>query len=139
MTKKIKIGICFSESNYANYPTWISGNEDAIDLVELAWEKQNEAELEVCDGLLLTGGIDIDPFYFDNKIRTYANQPNKWNRTRDEFEMSLFNTALKLSMPVLGICRGLQLINVALGGNLITDIEFAGYPNHRSKNMARQT
>lgn len=134
MTKKIKIGICFSESNYANYPSWISGNEDAIDLVELAWEKQNEAELEVCDGLLLTGGIDIDPFYFDNKIRTYANQPNKWNRTRDEFEMSLFNTALKLSMPVLGICRGLQLINVALGGNLITDIEFAGYPNHRSKN-----
>ena len=133
MTKKLKIGICLSETNYANYPTWILGNQDAIEIVELACEKQNEAELKVCDGLLLTGGIDIDPFYFDKNLMSYPNQPNSWNRARDEFEITLFNTALKLSMPVLGICRGLQLINVALGGNLITDIEFAGYPNHRSK------
>jgi len=133
VTRKIKIGISKSETNYANYPAWILGDDDAIAIVELSWEKQNEAALIDCDGLLLTGGIDIDPFYFDKNIVTYPNQPNTWNRLRDEFEISLFNKALKLSMPILGICRGLQLINVALGGNLITDIEFAGKTNHRSK------
>lgn len=71
------------------------------------------------DGLLLQGGNDLAP-------ESYGESPLKpeWagDRIRDRYEMELFNAFIKAGKPVLGICRGCQLINVALGGTLYQDI-----------------
>ena len=128
----IKIGVSFSETKYPNYPAWIGDEDAGIEVVELSWEKQNLDDLHLCRGLLLTGGLDMDPWFYDPQLLNYPNQPKEWNRSRDEFELELFGLAQALKMPVLGICRGLQLINIALGGTLIMDLELDGQQNHRN-------
>jgi putative glutamine amidotransferase len=71
------------------------------------------------DGLVLSGGGDIDPASYGGKLHDdmYAIDPR-----RDEFEFALVREAQRRKLPVLAICRGLQVLNVALGGSLIEDI-----------------
>lgn len=77
------------------------------------------AYAEHLDGLVLQGGADIAP-------ETYGESPlhPEWagDRVRDRYEIDLFNAFVAAEKPVLGICRGCQLINVALGGTLFQDI-----------------
>src|SRR5215212_9596637 len=76
--------------------------------------------MAVIDGLLLSGGPDVDPArYGDNYVHpaTYGIDPD-----RDQFEIDLFDASLRRGIPVFGICRGIQLMNVALGGTLIQDV-----------------
>lgn len=70
-------------------------------------------------GLLLTGGGDIDPsLYGEAPHETYqASEPG-----RDEYEMALVRAAMEAQLPIFAICRGMQVLNVALGGTLIQDI-----------------
>ena len=75
--------------------------------------------LEGCEGLLLTGGEDIDPAWYGADPSRFLSPPN---RDRDLFELALFAVARQRELPILGICRGLQLINVALGGTLFQDV-----------------
>ncbi len=131
MSQKIKIGVTFSEARYENYPKWIKGDDADIEIVELSWEKQNWDDIEDCDGIVLTGGIDTCPKFYENERTDYPNKPQNWNEARDEFEMHVFETALNFDHPVLAICRGLQLVNVSLGGDLIQDLEEAGKNDHR--------
>ena len=77
------------------------------------------ASLQHADGLLLTGGPDIDPDLYGKATDPKAGPTN---RERDDLELFLLRDALQRNMPVLGICRGMQLINVAVGGTLIQDI-----------------
>jgi putative glutamine amidotransferase len=130
----IKIGITITEAKYSNYPAWIKSAGRAYDIVELDWEKNNAADLELCHGLLLSGGVDIDTQFHVADTKEYPLQPAAFNSQRDQFEMGLFKAALKAKIPVLGICRGLQLINISLGGKLVLDIESSGKPNHRAMN-----
>ncbi|HLP21489.1 MAG TPA: gamma-glutamyl-gamma-aminobutyrate hydrolase family protein [Chitinophagales bacterium] len=134
----MKIGLTFTESRWENYPAWIKGNDPNIEIVELHWEK-NELEdvwdlVEDCDGIVLTGGVDIHPRFYESEQLEFPNGDGKFNEERDEFEMHVFETALNFNLPVLAICRGLQLVNVALGGDLIQDLEAAGKKNHRRMN-----
>jgi putative glutamine amidotransferase len=83
---------------------------------------------EQCDGLLLPGGNDLDPATYNrphssNKVNP-ATHPllTKLSPRRDRQEIQLLKWALRDNKPVLGICRGMQLINVALGGSLLPDI-----------------
>jgi len=74
----------------------------------------------VIDGLLLSGGPDVDPARYgdmDVHPETYGIDPD-----RDQFEIDLFDSALRLGIPTFGICRGIQVMNVALGGTLIQDV-----------------
>ena len=71
------------------------------------------------DGLLMTGGPDVDPAYYGHERHP---QLGEVNDDRDVFELLLFKAALKKGMPIFGICRGLQMINVAMGGTLWQDI-----------------
>jgi putative glutamine amidotransferase len=127
----VRIGVTFSESRYENYPKWIKGEDNDIEIAELSWEKQNWDEIEDCDGIVLTGGVDTYPEFYDNPRTDYPNKPEKWNKARDEFEMHVFEAAMNFEHPVLAICRGMQLVNVALGGDLIQDLEEAGKQDHR--------
>ena len=75
--------------------------------------------LDGCDGLLLTGGEDIDPSWYGAEPSPLLSPPSQ---ERDLFELALFAVARQRGLPILGICRGIQLINVALGGTLFQDL-----------------
>ncbi len=91
---------------------------------------QLSAYLDLVDGLIFTGGSDIDPNYYgESPLR----EVDYISRERDIFEMELFSQAYKRGLPILGICRGMQLINVALGGSLYQDI-YSQYPRAQGHN-----
>lgn len=75
--------------------------------------------LDGIDGLVLTGGEDIDPARYNAEPSPRLHPPS---RERDLFELALFAAARQREIPVLGICRGIQLVNVALGGTLYQDL-----------------
>ncbi len=75
--------------------------------------------LKELDGVLLTGGGDIAPAHYHETPHPKANPPDD---TRDRFELELATLALERDIPLLGVCRGLQIVNVAAGGTLIQDI-----------------
>ncbi len=73
----------------------------------------------LCDGILMTGGHDVDPELYGEKASEACGIPC---RPRDEMERFLFSLCLQEDKPVLGICRGIQLMNVLLGGDLYQDL-----------------
>jgi putative glutamine amidotransferase len=77
------------------------------------------ASLKQLDGVLLTGGGDIDPAIYKEARHPKTNDPDV---TRDTFELELARLAFEDGLPMLGVCRGLQVMNVAAGGTLIQDI-----------------
>ena len=76
--------------------------------------------LDAVDGLLFTGGEDVAPAYYGEERDERCQEPD---RERDLFELHLARGALSRRTPTLGICRGLQLLNVAAGGTLYQDTE----------------
>jgi putative glutamine amidotransferase len=72
--------------------------------------------LDLLDGLMLAGGSDVDPASYG--ARPHPETRGSWPE-RDRFELALAHAALERDMPVLGICRGMQLLNVACGGTLV--------------------
>lgn len=141
-----RIGLCASVED-VNYRVW---NEAAVmlprahsDAVARAGglalllapddalaERPDEA-LDALDGLLLAGGSDIDPL-------TYGAPPHpsvtETDPARDRFELALTHRALEREFPVLGICRGMELLNVATGGTLVADLpEVLGSDRHREE------
>ena len=88
--------------------------------------------LSMCDGLLMTGGADINPhLYGEDPIP----ECDTWQDVRDVLEYKLLDKALEEDMPVLGICRGTQMLNVFLGGTLYQDLptQHTGTFNHAMK------
>lgn len=81
----------------------------------------NEAEDYIAgvDGLLLSGGQGVTPILYGEEPLAEVAETDIY---RDQFEIALIKAAQKAGKPVLGICRGMQVINVALGGNLYQDI-----------------
>lgn len=75
--------------------------------------------LDGLDALLLSGGEDLDPSWYGTAASPDLGEVD---RERDLFELALFAAARQRGMPILGICRGIQLINVALGGTLWQDL-----------------
>jgi len=118
----MKIGLTYTggEEKHNNYAQWLKGNE-AIEVVALSSALNNAEELNNCDTLVLSGGVDIHPEFFKGAT-TYSNQPEEWDLQRDLFEKQLYQSAITNNQPVLGICRGFQLINVLNGGTLNQDL-----------------
>jgi putative glutamine amidotransferase len=75
--------------------------------------------LPILDGLLLSGGGDVDPDLFGQDRHPKTRQID---RQRDDFELALVREWVRADRPLLAICRGIQVLNVALGGSLIQDI-----------------
>jgi putative glutamine amidotransferase len=80
--------------------------------------------LDQIDGLLLTGGEDIDPVRYGGAAGLLGS--GEVNPERDALEFALLQAALERDLPVLAVCRGMQVLNVALGGRLLADV-----PGHR--------
>lgn len=123
-----RIGITTSDTNFANYPNWISG--EGVEVVLLSYLENNTQDFDTCDGFVLTGGIDVHPAFYQNARVDYPHS-TVFNEPRDLFEMQVFEYARQQNKPVLAICRGLQLVNIAMGGTLIQDLQENDFGNHR--------
>ena len=90
--------------------------------------------LERVDGLVLSGGGDIDPTIYNGSLH-----PTIYNvdPERDRFEIALARLALDIDMPVLGICRGLEVLVIATGGSLVPHLpdEFGEVVKHRAEQL----
>lgn len=92
-------------------------------------EREPEEVLGLLDGLILAGGADVDPVHYGAEPHpaTTGTVPE-----RDRFEIALTRAALERDQPVLGICRGMQLLNVACGGTLNQHVpDSHGHEEHR--------
>jgi len=91
-----------------------------------------ERVIDGIDGLLVAGGRDVDPAAYGQQVHEATDKPGG---NRDPWEFTLLATALDRSMPVLGICRGVQVLNVALGGTLHQHLpDILGHTRHRHGN-----
>ena len=80
-----------------------------------------EELIKPLDGIVLHGGVDIAPETYGEKV---INPLWKGDRLRDLYELELISAGIKLNKPILGICRGMQMINIFFGGSLYQDINF---------------
>lgn len=94
------------------------------------------ALLSHLDGLLLPGGIDLHPGHYGEEVHPLTEQADL---ELDTFEMTLASWALEEDLPVLGVCRGMQLINIVLGGSLYQDIsdQYTGSIAHSHRHLPR--
>jgi len=122
----LKIGLSKASPNYLNWLKSADPSIVTVDLYKLPVE-QAVQELGNCSGLLLTGGEDVFPGRYGKEYDT--SRCTEINPHRDSLEFALIEKALGLKMPVIAVCRGLQIINVALGGTLVVDIP-ADVPSH---------
>ena len=144
--KKPLIGItldCETRKSYSKFP-WYALRENYLTSlckfnaipVPLTHEiKLVNSFSKFLDGLVITGGdFDIDPKYYNQAKRGTKNIKSK----RTNFEMKIYNKFLKINKPILGICGGAQLINVASGGTLIQNLKKKPI-NHEQTNPRNQT
>ena len=115
MSPIIGVASCRHLSDYLESVRRAGGEPRVLDRGEQA---PLEAVLSI-HALLLTGGNDIDPARYGETSRTptITVEPE-----RDEFEIALVHAACEAKLPILGICRGMQVLNVALGGTLLQNI-----------------
>jgi putative glutamine amidotransferase len=125
----MKIGLTYTGTpeKHENYVRWLQ-QDDEIEVIKLSVE---EGDVDSCDALVLSGGVDIHPSFYGGGL-DYASRPVEWRPERDEFEKAALGRAWTLGKPVLGVCRGLQLINVCRGGTLVQDLGVQGDKTHQN-------
>ena len=131
----MKIGITDCGDKHPIYEKWILSQNSLVgtphlEVIKLGYKFNNLHEIEQCDGIVLTGGEDVHPSLYNRPEFLSLCNPNFMDERRDEFEWKVCEHVFNKQIPVLGICRGLQLVNVFLGGTLIPDIPTAGKENH---------
>lgn len=128
----IAISKASGSNKYAKYGTWLKHADANAEIVDLWGKSVPEAIqlLQSCHALVLSGGEDVDPERYGMPERREL--CGTIDERRDELEFAVAQAAIDAQMPVLGICRGLQVLNVLYGGTLIADIRGADYIEHRS-------
>ena len=121
-----------------NYINWIHRIDSTVQIIDMKGMSPDSA-LDIlmdCDGILFTGGKDIDPAFYGRPGDTAHCD---LDRERDTLELALAAKAFREKIPVFGICRGQQLLNVAKGGSLIVDIpsEFQTDLEHRCEDYTQ--
>lgn len=91
-------------------------------VVPVNTNKENiKAQVSTMDGIIISGGDDVNPnLYKEEPVRELG----YINPVIDEFDIEVIKVALEMNKPILGICRGLQVLNVALGGSLYQDLKY---------------
>lgn len=129
----MKIALSLPTARLEHYVNWLSGLGSDFTIDVLGAETHSlHIFLDDYHGLVLSGGVDIFPSLYGGKI-VYPGAPDHFNLPRDLFEMRLYAEACRLKLPVLAICRGVQLVAVAEGSALIQDLEAAGYSRHSKR------
>lgn len=118
----MKIAIVGRKKNTGNYEKFVSST-GAIPYVTL-----NSGELTSCDALILPGGGDITPAFFGEHNNGSVNIDTEL----DILQFQAFDYALRRNIPILGICKGMQVINVAFGGTILQDLPTSH--QHRCQN-----
>lgn len=95
-----------------------------------------EAQLQGLDGLILSGGNDVSPYLYNEEMLKGCGNALV---ARDIYELKLVKAALALKIPILGICRGCQILNVAMGGNLYQDLSYIDGVKIKHDNLTKQT
>lgn len=122
--------LCYLETDMASFIC----REDVIPVLIPRLELYRlESLMNNLHGLLLQAGSDMSP---DSYSEDYLDK-EKWpgDPGRDQLEFKLLEVAFRLKMPILGICRGIQVLNVFLGGTLYQDLDLAGKRNHRDAEL----
>ena len=101
-----------------NYVKWME--DDNTIIIDAYTIKNTDSILALADGIILTGGEDINPLQYNDTINLAV--CGDINYQRDTLERNLFDFALKNKIPLIGVCRGMQMMNVASGGTLYGDI-----------------
>lgn len=109
-TSSVSKSYCDAITQHGGIALMIPVSTDSLTLSEV---------LGCVDGLIMTGGGDINPSYFGEEMISECGIPDS---IRDIYDINLIKIAAKKSIPLLGICRGEQLINVAFGGTLYQDL-----------------
>ena len=124
---------------FENYRRWIE-SETGFQVVKLSMHLKNAGELDACAGVIFSGGEDLHPKLYGKPEFVLEYGLKEIIPERDQFEYEVIAKAFTEKKPVLGICRGLQLINVFLGGTLVPDIpRLVKSAAHGKKNGVDQT
>ena len=113
---------------YDNYKRWIL--QSGAQIIKLGYTENNFDEIKKCTGIVITGGEDVHPKFYGKPEYCTEYQLDDPDGMRDEFELKLIEHSQQYRIPLLGICRGLQITNVYFGGTLIPDIPSMGKPDH---------
>ncbi len=132
---KIAISKGSGSEKYGNYARWINKADESVECIDMSALPKEEAlkTLEECAGIVFSGGEDVEPSRYGREV-DFKEKHVETDPQRDELEFALVEKAEQLKMPILGICRGAQVLNVAFGGTLIVDIpsEFTTEQEHRA-------
>jgi putative glutamine amidotransferase len=126
----MRVGITdtLNDDKFDQYVDWLHTIDPQLEILRLSHIRENEEQVAMLDGLLLTGGGDVHPRFY-NCIGAIG-QVRATDEKRDEFEFEVIQRALQATMPILGVCRGMQVMNVYLGGTLIPDLVSEGFAPH---------
>jgi putative glutamine amidotransferase len=132
--QKMKVAVtkASGSENYKKYALWIKNFEPDAEIIDLYKMTYQEAllVLDSCDGLILSGGPDVDPAKYG---KAFDSAKCTIDLQRDSLEFEVIRRAKQKKIPILAVCRGLQIFNVAEGGSLVTDI-----PSYIESNVYHQ-
>ncbi|MCZ4225481.1 gamma-glutamyl-gamma-aminobutyrate hydrolase family protein [Pedobacter rhodius] len=129
MSDRIIIGVTDC-SKFDIYSNWVLSCNENVEVIQLGYKLNNFEAIKKCHGIVLTGGEDVHPkFYKLPEYYPYCYDDDV-DEQRDEFEFKVLEYTEKNEIPVLGICRGMQVGNVFFGGTLIPDIPTWGKFDH---------
>src|SRR5581483_1441532 len=134
----ISIGITHCDE-WSNDEKWIKGFDSTINVIRLKAGETSIEEVKHCDGIILSGGADVHPSYYNKPQYTEQFKLHDFDKERDEFELALLNKVTKTNLPLLAICRGLQIANVFFKGTLIPDLPSDGKKGHSSPDNKKDT
>ena len=156
-----RIGVGITDcARYGNYERWFLDAPQKVDVIRLSYRLNNLDDIGKCQGIVLSGGEDVDPRRYKRPDLVGRVEFTDINEKRDDFEMQVIRLALQLKLPILGICRGwamcfcrwctsgfaigtlgMQLFNVYQGGTLIYDIpsvtKISGHAKVQGKCLSR--
>ncbi len=129
MPLKIALSTGSGGPEFAAYGTWLTSTDIDVEIIDLTASTDPETDMEGLHALLVTGGIDIDPETYG--IPDYARYSPQVDPARDRHDLAILRVAEERKLPVLGICRGSQMVNVFHGGALIPHVpEVVGNDSH---------
>lgn len=127
----LTIGITHCDE-WANYQSWLKGFDPSLNIIRLKAGESSIEQIRQCDGIILSGGADVYPELYNKPEYIEQYKLSDFDRLRDEFEYAVLKEVTGQHVPLLGICRGLQITNVFFKGSLIPDLPSKGQTGHSS-------